>query len=96
MRHAPVQIVEHTMARSKSRTRRANRHAERRAELGLINLNAAGVDVGAKVHFVAVPVDRNDQPVRRFGAFTADLYQVADWLSRCGIVAWRLARRALV
>ena len=39
-----------------------------------MNLNAAGIDVGASSHFVAVPVDRSEPPVREFAAFTADLY----------------------
>ncbi len=50
-----------------------------------INLNAAGIDVGAEFHYVAVPVDRDLQPVRRFAAFTEDLHQLADWLRQCGI-----------
>ena len=43
-------------------------------ELSQVNLNAAGIDVGASSHFVAVPADRADQSVREFGAFTTDLY----------------------
>ena len=50
-----------------------------------INVHAAGVDVGATSHFVAVPADRDDRPVREFGAFTEDLYRLADWLAKCGI-----------
>jgi transposase len=50
-----------------------------------INLNAAGIDVGASSHFVAVPEDRDERPVREFAAYTADLYQLADWLKSCGI-----------
>ena len=50
-----------------------------------MNLNAAGIDVGASSHFAAVPADRADQPVREFGAFTADLYRLADWLAECGV-----------
>ena len=34
--------------------------------LSQLNLNAAGVDVGASSHFVAVPADRAEQPVREF------------------------------
>jgi hypothetical protein len=37
--------------------------------LPLINPNAAGIDVGAKEHLVAVPADRAPQPVRTFQAF---------------------------
>jgi transposase len=56
-------------------------------ELRRVNLNAAGVDVGAGSHYVAVPGGRDPEgcDVRAFGAFTADLYALADWLTRCGI-----------
>ena len=50
-----------------------------------VNLNAAGIDVGASSHFVAVPEDRWKQPVREFDAYTADLYCLADWLDECGV-----------
>ena len=56
-------------------------------ELSQLNLNAAGVDVGAGSHFVAVPADRAEQPVREFEAFTSDLYRLADWLAECGVEA---------
>jgi transposase len=49
-----------------------------------VNLNAAGIDCGATEHFVAVPEDRDPQPVRAFSTFTADLIALADWLERCG------------
>lgn len=50
-----------------------------------INPNAAGIDIGASSHYVAVPEDRDDKPVREFAAFTTDLYAIADWLTACGI-----------
>jgi transposase len=50
-----------------------------------MNLHAAGIDVGADAHWVAVPRDRDEQPVQRFGAFTADLYALAEWLRQCQI-----------
>jgi transposase len=53
--------------------------------LPVINPNAAGIDVGAKEHVVAVPCDRDPQPVRTFQAFTPDLHELARWLKRCGI-----------
>ena len=55
------------------------------AGLSQLNLNAAGIDVGATSHFVAVPADRAEQPVQEFEAFTADLYRLADWLAQCGV-----------
>jgi transposase len=53
--------------------------------LPLIHPNAAGIDVGSKEHLVAVPPDRDPEPVRTFQAFTPDLHQLAAWLKRCGI-----------
>lgn len=50
-----------------------------------VNWNAAGIDVGGASHYVAVPEDRDDQPVREFAAFTGDLYRMADWLRACGV-----------
>src|SRR5438874_10386084 len=47
--------------------------------------NAAGIAVGATEHWVAVPCDRDEQPVQRFGALTADLYALAAWLRQCQI-----------
>lgn len=47
--------------------------------------NAAGIDVGGSKHFVAVPADRAEEPVRQFGVYTADLQALADWLQGCGI-----------
>ena len=32
-----------------------------------MNPNASGIDLGATVHYVAVPADRDPKPVRHFG-----------------------------
>lgn len=50
-----------------------------------IHPNAAGIDIGSQIHYVAVPSDRAAKPVRSFGAFTSNLYSLADWLQECGI-----------
>jgi transposase len=47
--------------------------------------NAAGIDVGASSHWVAVPRHAADDPVREFGAMTDDLNAMADWLIACGV-----------
>lgn len=47
--------------------------------------HAAGIDVGASSHWVAVPSDRSEQPVRQFGPMTQDLRAMADWLIACGV-----------
>jgi transposase len=54
-------------------------------QLAAINLHAAGIDIGAEAHFVAVPPSDDPQPVRSFGAYTADLEALAAWLALCGI-----------
>jgi transposase len=53
--------------------------------LTLVNVNAGGVDVGNESHYVAVPPDRDPQPVREFGCWTAALQQMAEWLKSCRI-----------
>src|SRR5215470_20422700 len=55
------------------------------APLAQMHLHAAGIDVGATEHGVAVPEDRDEEPVRRFGAFTAALYVLAEWRRQCQI-----------
>ncbi len=63
----------------------------RRAKLRLtkhleqVNLYAAGIDIGSREHYVAVPEGLDDEPVRSFGCFTTDLEWLADWLVRIGI-----------
>jgi transposase len=60
------------------------------------NPHAAGIDVHSAQHWVAVPVEAAPPPpadhppnlpphVRRFGACTADLEALADWLGACGV-----------
>ena len=47
--------------------------------------NAAGIDVGAREMFVAVPPGRDGNPVRIFATFTEDLHGLTDWLVHCRI-----------
>jgi len=47
--------------------------------------NAAGIDVGAREMFVAVPPGADENPVRVFMTFTEDLHRLADWLAQCGV-----------
>ena len=58
---------------------RISRHLER------VNLYAAGIDIGSSSHYVAVPEELDDEPVREFLAFTGDLHRLADWLVNIGI-----------
>ena len=49
------------------------------------NKHAAGIDIGADIHYVAVDPDSASEPVRSFGALTADLHKLADWLVQCKV-----------
>jgi transposase len=64
--------------------------------LPVTNPHAAGIDVHAAIHWVAVPAGSAPPPppdhpaklpahVRSFGACTADLHRLADWLTQCGV-----------
>lgn len=66
------------------------RQAKKRAHkfpkhLKHLNQHAAGIDVGSRSHFVAVPEDVDDLPVREFSTFTDDLERLANWLISCRI-----------
>ncbi len=89
-RHAYSIIVEEAMRYNKNAVGRPVGSSDLASEakssvLSQVSMNAAGIDVGAESHFVAVPEDRDEQSVREFGAFTVDLYRLADWLAACDI-----------
>lgn len=50
-----------------------------------INLNAAGLDIGAAEIWACVPEDRAEISVRVFESCTVELHRLADWLEQCGI-----------
>ena len=50
-----------------------------------INVDAAGIDVGSRSLFVAVPADRDEKCVREFPTFTRDLQELIVWLKKCKI-----------
>ena len=81
------------MAPRQTKTGRTPRRVE---DLAVTHRHAAGIDVHAAVHFVAVPAA--DVPagfvnpeaklpagVRKFGTNTADLEALAGWLKDCGV-----------
>src|ERR1700751_4845824 len=65
----------------KNTPRRKGKSKAGKNVLERINLNAAGIDIGANFHLVAIPEDRAEENVRKFGPFTSDLHQLADWLT---------------
>ena len=69
----------------KDLNRKQRRELQRRLHaddpgLEILHLNAAGIDIGNASHFAAVPPDRDSEPVREFGSWTADLEKMAEWL----------------
>lgn len=73
-----MMIMEHGMMRQEKPKKRG-------ARLEVTNPNAAGIDVGCASHYVSVPADRDDEPVREFKSFTVDVHKMADWLQECGV-----------
>jgi len=69
----------------KQMTQKARRAQRVRAHLKQVNLFAAGIDIGSRSHFVAVPEELDEEPVREFAGFTGDLHRLADWLVKIGI-----------
>src|SRR5262245_15439389 len=54
-------------------------------DLLCVHPNAAGLEIGSEEIVVAVPPDRDEQPVRVFRTFTPDLQALVEWLIACGI-----------
>lgn len=55
------------------------------SSLQIINPDAAGIDIGASSHFVAVPEGRDKDIVKEFECFTSDIQNMIDWLKKCSI-----------
>src|ERR1700730_11993395 len=64
----------------KSRRAKCQKVSPFSGDLQLIEPDAAAVDVGSRSHWVAVNPQRDPNPVREFGTFTADLISLAEWL----------------
>jgi len=81
-----IKLMEDAMDNSKKQKNKKHQKVNT-SHLEQLNINAAGIDIGAKFHYVAVPNGRDPegQDVRHFATFTADLHQLADWLRQCKI-----------
>jgi len=55
------------------------------SSLSVLHPDAAGIDIGHREHWCAVPADRCAHPVQKFGTFTEDLEGLSQWLKQCGI-----------
>ena len=73
-----------TGKRRKEKRKRAQKVVKLES-LKQINLNAAGLDIGAEEIWTCVLEGRDSDSVRRFGTFTPDLHSLADWLERCDV-----------
>lgn len=70
----------------KGKKNRTNTHKKRlQQHLEHVNLYAAGIDIGSREHYVAVPPSLDEDSVKKFGCFTPDLEAMADWLVKIGI-----------
>jgi transposase len=55
------------------------------SSLPCVKSNAAGIDIGSRSHFVAVPTSCDQPSVREFSFFTEDLHRLVQWLKDCKI-----------
>jgi len=53
--------------------------------LPVLQAQAAGIDIGARDIYVAVPPGRDPRPVRAFATFTEALHALRDWLQACRV-----------
>ncbi len=53
-----------------------------RRHLEIIHPDSAGIDIGSREIWVAVPADRDGNTVGKYGVFTDDLHRIRDWLIR--------------
>lgn len=67
-----------------AKSKRASKRKEA-VHTAVFQPSAAGIDIGAREIYVAVPADRDPHPVRKCETFTGDLRQMAEWLVCCGI-----------
>lgn len=51
----------------------------------VLNLDAAGIDIGAEEIYVSVPLDRDEKPVHKFSSLNCDLRALGEWLEHCRI-----------
>lgn len=58
---------------------------KKKMEMEVINTNAAGIDVGSRLHYVAVGQSLED--VKEFGVYAEDLVELCEWLLSYGITS---------
>lgn len=76
------------MGNSNKRKRKKTKYQKMdTSQFSQLNGNAAGIDIGAEHHYVAVPSGRDPEgrDVRHFSTFTVDLHKLSKWLRQCKI-----------
>jgi transposase len=71
--------------RGQSKRERANKPKVDWKTLELVHPHAAGIDIGGSEHWVAISPEKEEESVRRFDCFTADVERMADWLVDRGV-----------
>jgi len=75
----------------KNKTSKAKKHKKQKVSIDqnwqLINPDAAGIDVGSREHWVAIPPDRGGETVRSFGATTPELEALGAWLKEAKVTS---------
>lgn len=72
---------------AKKRNNKSKDSKRHRQSLKTIQPNSAGIDLGSREHWVAVPPSKDGTPnVERFGTTTPELLRLADWLKEQQIV----------
>ena len=56
-------------------------------DFSVVHPHAAGIDIGATFHIVAVSPGCNSTPVRQFQSFTTDLHSLSQWLREVGVTS---------
>lgn len=74
--------IQNDVSKSKKKSKRSLNLPK---HLKHINKMAAGIDIGSKSHFVAIPEGCDEICVREFKSFTTDLQALAEWLKKCKI-----------
>jgi transposase len=62
------------------KTKKAKQKVSIHQDWSVLHPNAAGIDLGSRQHWVAIPPDRAQPSVRCFGTTTPDLEALAEWL----------------
>ena len=86
-RHLNYNHERHCMSPPYQNKNKKSSRSQTPPSLPVLQAHAAGIDIGAREIYVAVPPDRDPQPVRAFATFTEDLHALREWLKACGITS---------